>query len=138
MIKFIKKNCCWTMPIISVILFTITIYLFNVNDVIEDLSSESQSTIIGIAGTLIGFLFTAMTVFLSLPKDNDIMKRVKRSNHHKIFGECVLIGIALLIICILFWMCNVPSSWIVMIFIEGLVETLIAAYYVYKLCIYNF
>lgn len=138
MIKLLKKYCFVTMPIISVIIFTISLYILGINNVVENLLDEQKSAIIGIAGTLIGFLFTAMTVFLSLPKDNDIMKRVKRSNHHIIFGKCVLSGIFILIICIIFWICGAPSSWIAMLFLEGLIETLIAAYYIYTLCIYNF
>lgn len=136
--KFLKKYCYVTMPIISIIIFTIVIYFCDVDQIIENLPSESRNTVIGIAGTLIGFLFTAMTIFLNLPKDNDIMKRAKRSKHHQIFGKCVLFGIIFLTICMLFWLCNAPSSWIVMIFFAGLVETLISAFYVYKLCIYNF
>ena len=59
-------------------------------------------------------------------------------NHHKIFSRCVSIGLILLTLDICLWLIKVPNTYIVLIFLLGLEETLMAAYYIYKLCIYNF
>jgi len=102
------------------------------------MSSDDLGTIIGMSGTLIGFLFTAITVFLSLPKDSDVMKNVKSSKHHIIFGNCVMCGVIFLTLCILSWMLKLLSVIVVIFFLAGLVETLICVHYIYTLCVYNF
>lgn len=137
--KFFKKYCYATMPIISLMLFMSIVYGLKYDSIISNMSSEDNlGIIIGMAGTLIGFLFTAITIFLNLPKDSDVMKLVKSSRHHIIFGKCVICGVVFLALCIVLWMFNLPSVTIVMLFVAGLTETLICVHYIYRLCIYNF
>jgi hypothetical protein len=100
--------------------------------------NDDSSTIIQIAGTIIGFLLTAITIFLSLPKDTDLMKRVKKYNHHIIFGRCIIGGLIFSTLSIILWIFNVNCTILITIFGLSLEETLMSAYYIYKLSIYNF
>lgn len=136
--KFLKKYCYATMPILVLMIFLYIVFGIKYDSIINNMTSDNLGTIIGMAGTLIGFLFTAMTIFLNLPKDSDVMKNVKSSRHHVIFGKCVICGIFFLTLCIGSWMFNLNSIMTVIFFIEGLVETLICVHYIYTLCIYNF
>lgn len=136
--KIIKKNCYATVPGITIFIYLI-IYILNLKfDWLKLQLNSDSSTIIQIAGTLIGFLLTAITIFLSLPKDTDLMKRIKKHNHHIIFGRCVIGGLIFSTISILLWIFNINSTILTMIFGLSLEETLMSAYYIYKLSIYNF
>lgn len=134
--NFVKKYCYLTVPIVTVIVIFI-IYITKIID-FSVIFNDDLSTLIQISGTLIGFLLTAMTIFLSLPKDTMLMKRIKKYNHHKIFSRCVSIGLILLTISICLWLVKGSNICIIFLFLLGLEETLMAAYYIYKLCIYNF
>lgn len=134
--KIIKKYCYISIPLLTIVVL-ILLYISkktNFNELFED----DSSTLIQISGTLIGFLLTAMTIFLSLPKDTALMKRIKKYGHHKIFSRCVSIGLIILTIDILMWLLKISNEYIVFVFLLGLEETLLSAYYIYKLCIYNF
>ncbi len=134
--KIIKKYCYISIPLLTVVVL-ILLYIskkINFNELFED----DSSTLIQISGTLIGFLLTAMTIFLSLPKDTTLMKRIKKYGHHKIFSRCVSTGLIILTIDILMWLLKISNVYIVFVFLIGLEETLLSAYYIYKLCIYNF
>ena len=136
--KIIKKNCYATVPGITIFIYLI-IYILNLKfDWLKLQLNSDSSTIIQIAGTLIGFLLTAITIFLSLPKDTDLMKRIKKHNHHIIFGRSVIGGLIFSTISILLWIFNINSTILTMIFGLSLEETLMSAYYIYKLSIYNF
>ena len=83
--KFIKKYCYIAVPIITILIYLIAYVINNKFNIIQISLNNDDSTIIQISGTLIGFLLTAITIFLSLPKDTALMERVKKHNHHKIF-----------------------------------------------------
>lgn len=134
--NFMKKYCYLSIPIVTCIIICI-IHIIKILD-FSSIFVDEASNIIQISGTLIGFLLTAITIFLSLPKDTKLMQRIKKYNHHKIFSRCVSIGLILLTLDICLWLIKVPNTYIVLIFLLGLEETLMAAYYIYKLCIYNF
>lgn len=131
--NFIKQFCYIVFPVITAIIFIIL--YFNLNKLRE--LEYDISTIIQIAGTLIGFLFTAITIFASIPKDTDYMKRFEKHQHKKIFGRCISLGIIILTVCIIIWLLDIPDEWIVLSFLIGLEETLFSAYYLYRLCFDN-
>lgn len=134
--NFIKKYCYLTVPTVTFII----IYIIHFRKIVDfsKVFIDETSNIIQISGTLIGFLLTAMTVFLSLPKDTQLMQRIKKYNHHKIFSRCVSMGLIILTIDILLWLVKISHIYIIFCFLLGLEETLMAAYYIYKLCLYNF
>lgn len=137
-IKLIKKYCYISIPVITVILITaiggLKIYTNIIPDHIKiNFNDDMYSSLIGISGTLIGFLFTAMTIFFSLNKNSTYMEKFMRYNHHIIFSRLVMLGILCLCINIFCWLFNVNQYIIIISFIFGLEETVMAAYYTYKL-----
>lgn len=129
-----KKYCYISCPVI------VTIFFIFINKKIYSISvSEDRlNAIIGLLGTLVGFLLMAITVFLSLPKENIVIKRVKKYKHHKIFTKCILLGIFFSCLTILFWVMNFSVNLILITFLISISETMIAAYYIYLLCLYSF
>ena len=98
-IIFIKKYCYIVIPIITVFFLT-ALYSFKIVNIKKNDSVLSK--IIGISGTLIGFLFTAMTIFFSLNKNTEYMLNFRKYNHHVIFGRLITFGIIFLCINIHF------------------------------------
>ena len=129
-ITFIKKYCYIVIPIITVFFLT-ALYSFKIVNIQKNDSFLSK--IIGISGTLIGFLFTAMTIFFSLNKNTEYMLNFRKYNHHVIFGRLITFGIIFLCINIIFWLFNFNIYTTIISFILGLEETIMAAYYTYKL-----
>lgn len=133
--KFIKKYCYIVIPIPTILILTI-LYSLQILDFPKN--DDFLSTLVGIAGGLIGFLFTAMTIFFSLNKNTEYMKNFKRYNHHIIFGRLITFGIIFLCINIVFWLFNLNKYITVISFVLGLEETIMAAYYTYKLSLNSF
>lgn len=131
--NFVKRFCYIIFPVITAV---ILIILYIRQNYLKNLEFDI-STIIQIAGTLIGFLFTAITIFASIPKDTDYMKRFEKHQHKKIFGRCISLGIIILTICIIIWLLGISDELIVLSFLIGLEETLFSAYYLYRLCFDN-
>lgn len=134
---FIKKYCYITIPAVTLIILICIKYVFNI-EWVNLCQTEDNSTLIGISGTLIGFLFTAMTIFFSLNKNQQYMQNFKRYNHHTIFGRLVILGIILLCINIFSWLTKLNQYIIITSFILGIEEFLMAAYYTYKLSLNSF
>lgn len=135
LVIILKKYCYIVIPLITVILFIMlnSFKLFNVKNFQENLS-----TIVGISGTLIGFLFTAMTIFFSLNKDSRYMKNFKKYNHHIIFCRLITFGIIFLCLNITSWIFNINANLTILLFILGFEETIMSAYYTYKLSLNSF
>lgn len=136
--KLIAKYCYIAYPIITSIILVLLYIIKKILNFELSFTNNMSESLIQISGSLIGFLLTAITVFLSLPKDTKIMQRVKKYNHHKIFGKCIFFGIFILSISIFLWIFSAPEWTILVSFIFGLEEVIMSAYYVYSLCIYNF
>ena len=134
--NLIKKYCYLTIPLGTSIIICIIHFTKIVN--FSDTVIDESSNIIQISGTLIGFLLTAMTIFLSLPKDTKLMQRIKKYHHHKIFSRCVSLGLVILTLDICLWLLKVSHIYVIFTFLLGLEDTLMAAHYIYNLCIYNF
>jgi len=135
-IKVIKKYCYILIPLISIIVLLI----LNKKDILKFPQEDSNllEPMIGISGTLIGFLFTAMTIFFSLNKDSKYMQNLKRYNHHIIFSRLVVMGILFLTINIVLWLFNLNFNFIIISFIIGLEETIMCSYYIYVISLNSF
>lgn len=134
----IKKYCYISIPIITILF----LYIANRNNICklpdEQEIQEYLATVVGISGSLVGFLFTAMTIFFSLNKDSKYMKNFKKYNHHFIFSRLVTFGIITLCLNIILWLFNANKYITVLSFIVGLEESLMSAYYIYKLALNSF
>ena len=141
LIIFIKKYCYAVFPVLLTIVYIAFDYLnlpthFN-NFSLKNIE-DNVTTLIGISGTLIGFLFTAMTIFFSLNKDSKYMQNFKKYGHHKIFCKLNVWGIVFLFLNIFLWLANVNIKIILLPFILGFSETIMASYYKYKLSLNSF
>ncbi len=133
MIKLIKQYCYIVFPIVTIIVLIFSYFKF---EYIKSLTYDI-STIIQMSGTLVGFLVTAITIFASVPKNTEYMKRFEKHQHKKIFGRCISLGIIFLVICIIIWLLRFSDMFIALVFVLGLQETIISAYYLYRLCFDN-
>lgn len=137
MINNIKKTCYISMPIIIGIILTVLFFINKLFFKYDFDLSNKISTIIGIVGTLIGFLLTAITIFSGIPKDNVIFKRVIKYKHHIIFSKCVLFGIFFSSITIFIWIIGLNNNLILLGFILSFLETIMASWYIYKFSIFS-
>lgn len=140
-IVFIKKYCYIVLPVVVTILYFFLDY-FNIftyfNNTIVKNINDNVTTMIGISGTLIGFLFTAMTILFSLNKDSKYMQHFKMYGHSKIFSRLIILGILFLFLNVIVWFLNLNIKIVTLFFILGFVETLMASYYTYKLSLNSF
>lgn len=131
-----KKYCYISIPILTIIILIFIKYGLKIDWI--SLCQKDNSTLVGISGTLIGFLFTAMTIFFSLNKNQEYMQNFKRYKHHIIFGRLITLGILLLCINIFSWLIQANQYIVISSFILGIEESLMAAYYTYKLSLNSF
>lgn len=131
--NFIKQYCYCIFPVATTIILIIAYFKVQYLKTIE----YDVATIIQIAGTLIGFLLTAITIFASIPKNTDYMRRFVKHQHETVFRRAISLGMIFLSICIFIWIVQIPNEIIALMFILGLEETLFSAYYLYRLCFDN-
>lgn len=141
LIVIIKKYCYIVMPVLVTIMYFALDY-FNIltyfNKSILENAKDNITTLIGISGSLIGFLFTAMTILFSLNKDSKYMQNFKRYGHHVIFCRLNILGILFLFLNVIAWLLNINIKITILLFVLGFAETIMASYYTYKLSLNSF
>lgn len=141
LIVFIKRHCYTVTPAILTVFFIILDCLnipTRLNKSILENMQENIDTLIGISGTLIGFLFTAMTIFLSLNKDSQYMKNFTRYGHNAIFCRLNIWGILFLFLNIIAWILSINIKITILFFVLGFVETIMTSYYTYRISLNSF
>ena len=131
--NFIKQYCYLIFPITTIIILTSAYFKIQYVKTID----YDIATIIQISGTLIGFLLTAITIFATIPKNTDYMRRFVKHQHETVFRRSISLGMIFLSICIFIWIIQIPNEFIALLFVLGLEETLFSAYYLYRLCFDN-
>ena len=71
-------------------------------------------TLIGVIVTLIGALLAVLTIYLSFPKNDEIVKRMKQTRHNDIFLKNIFCGVCLQLIALVIW---IFSSYDTLVFI---------------------
>lgn len=141
LIVITKKYCYIVMPLLVTIIYFILDF-FNIptcfDKTILKNAQDNITTLIGISGTLIGFLFTAMTILFSLNKDSKYMQNFKKYGHHIIFCRLNILGILFLFLNVIAWILNVNIKITILFFVLGFVENIMASYYTYKLSLNSF
>ena len=115
---FIPLVVCVTMMITEFKLH----FIQEINYKIDNLS--------GVAATLIGVLFTVLTIYLSFPKNEVILKRLKISGHDHVFISNMLMGIALYLCSILSWLLFSNIYFPIYTFCCGCSNLIISVYYI--------
>lgn len=118
-------------PLIGLALFIILTNLVNV-----DFDKEFQSNMINISGVLSGFLFSSIGIMLALPS-NKFTQTLNSIGYMKIIFRAMIIGIFTLLISMLLGLFNVCSKVYSIFFVIGISETLLSAYYLYKVSYYS-
>ena len=126
-ISKVKYNSSLIIPLCTAVIITILNLKFKLLDNVTETKIDS---VIGIVGALIGVLITVLTVYVSFPKNSEHMIRVRQSGHHHIFVSNIDVGIILFTICILLWLFTIEKNIILIIFLCGLSNTLVGAYYI--------
>lgn len=123
LIKCIRKKIYLIIPIISSIIFCVLVSTGNI--VSNDFNVKSD--IIGVSGTLAGFLFSSLGIIIALPRNNFISK-ISSSGHMLIIIKTIIGGIIFFILSIITSIFTNYMLLIKIIFIMGLSEFTVALY----------
>lgn len=94
---------------------------------------ENMDTLISIIVTLIGILLTILTIYLSFPKTDKIVERMKKTKHNEILLKNIFCGICLLSFAVLLWMFSLCYKGIVILSVASFSNIIICSYYLYEL-----
>jgi len=114
------------LPSITLSLFWLLNYLFLKIDI-----ANAITHIPGISGTLAGFLFTFLGIFIALPS-NKFIDTLRRNGYMKVIYNTLIIGIICLLTAMAMGVFGIAPKIVITIFIVGLSETYLSTYYLYK------
>lgn len=126
-----RRYCYVYVPLIVLLLSGIAYILFS--DYF--LFSNKIDVIIGIAGSLSGFLITIWAIVFSIQKEgSQFAKAFFASDHIKIFSRSIIYGVVFFILCVIeYILLNNQNELIILSFIMGICEVLIATWYIYNI-----
>lgn len=103
------------------------------------INGEDIEILPDLCATFIGFILTALTVFISLPKDNRYMQNFKKYGHTKRFAHANGLSFCSFVIYLLLWMVGMGDNRIsIYICIYGMLELLLVFWCAYQMAIYSF
>lgn len=111
--------------ILPIIIFVIMMLFCNWNK-IEPIVISKSSDILNISGTLIGFLFSTLSILLALPGNNYI-KRLRRNDKLRVTRNNIFIGIISFFSTILLSILTNKFKFIIIFFVIGLIEIIISS-----------
>lgn len=94
------------------------------------ITSDKTNSLAGCSSTLIGFLITILTLYISFPEKGTIIRRMKNSGHDKILLSNMAVGISLYIASLLTWLLTNKNYLSAILFLCAISNTLIIIYYV--------
>ena len=126
--RMIKLNSCYLFPgIIAFVLF------FFVKKSIITFDVTKIDTLIGVIVTLIGALLVILTIYLSFPKNDEIVKRMKQTRHNDIFLKNIFCGVCLQLIALVVWIFSSYDTLVFILLTSSLSNVVICGYYLYSL-----
>lgn len=87
--------------------------------------------LINVSGVLAGFLFTALGILISLPR-NKFIKFLIETGYMRIIYNCMIMGVIALLTSMILGLFNVLIKLMIYMFIIGISETVVSAYYLYR------
>lgn len=129
--KFIKNVFVYGYVSISAIAFTICIFFFNntkLNFNLQDIPS--------ISGSFAGFLFTSLSIIISIP-NNRFMKPLRKSQLYFNILMSYVVTIIVFIAIIIAALFKLEGNTIISLFITALIETIILTIYLFKIAHYS-
>lgn len=100
---------------------------------IIEFDAQNIDTLIGVIVTLIGILLTVLTIYLSFPKSEKIVERMKQTRHNEILLKNIFCGICLLLVTLIIWMFSSNYDLIVILLVSSFSNIIICGYYLYAL-----
>lgn len=125
-VEFMIKYAYIVCPLFSIIIYSIISIFFKI-----DIDEEFNSNVINISGILSGFLFSSLGIMMSLP-DNKFTQALRKYKYMDIIYNAMFIGIIFLTITLIVGLFKIFSMIKEITFIIGLSETLLSAYYIFK------
>lgn len=126
--RMIKLNSYYLFP--GTIAFVL---LFFVKTSIITFDVTKIDTLIGVIVTLIGALLAVLTIYLSFPKNDEIVKRMKQTRHNDIFLKNIFCGVCLQLIALVIWIFSSYNTLVFILLTASLSNVVICGYYLYAL-----
>ncbi len=127
--QWIKRKCIRFSYVIAMFLGT-GIFFLAARKV--DYDYINLSDVSNISAMLAGFLFTAMSIFIALP-DNKFTSYIQKNGYMVVILRTLLWGIASLTLSAILGIMKVNACHMVLLlFMVGLCEAALSAYYLYK------
>ncbi|WP_312072251.1 hypothetical protein [Anaerotignum propionicum] len=125
--RYIAKHQYFFLPLILLIVYILLVELKIFKVIVFENKVES---VVSLAGVFVGVLLAIFTLYASIPKNNEVMRRVIQSGHHQIFKKSILFGCTFFILCILLWLFGFSTKWVVLLLLMGLADVVIAIRYI--------
>ena len=126
--RLIKLNSYYIFPgIIACVLFIF------IRKSIITFDFTKTDTLIGVIVTLIGALLAVLTIYLSFPKNDEIVKRMKQTRHNDIFLKNIFCGVCLQLIALAIWIFSSDYTMVFILLTASLSNVVICGYYLYAL-----
>lgn len=127
---FIRYHSCVIFP---TLVASIVFFLNNKLNFINIKDADKITSLASLDASLIGVLITILTIYLAVPKNDFVKKRLKDSKHERIYLYNILVGIILLFSSILSWIFFDNTTLLVILFIAGTSNIAISIYYTFTL-----
>ena len=98
-----------------------------------EFNTQNIDTLISVIVTLIGVLLTVLTIYLSFPKSDKIVERMKQTRHNEILLKNIFCGICLLLVALIIWLFSSHYDLIVILLVSSFSNIIICGYYLYAL-----
>ena len=95
----------------------------------ETFLSEKEDVIIGMSGTLLGFIITALSLYYTLPIKDSVKQNLKLYGFDVIIPRTMFMAIVLFALDIVLFLFQINIVLIICLFFFGLSETILATVY---------
>lgn len=129
-ISFMKYYSCFILPLLIMLLMLGLNFKYNI---INEVLLQKVNIIVDISVNLIGILLTVLTIYLSFPKNETVVRRMKKSGHNFILLSNILLGITMFSISILLWLFFDNEKFTIILFTGGLCNMIVSGYYIASL-----
>lgn len=127
---FIKYHSCIILPTtIFIICYLLNSYFKCFNSI----ESRKADTLASISASFIGVLITILTIYLAVPKNDFVKKRLKDSKHEHIYLFNILVGMVVFLGATIYWIFFDNPAILVMLFLSGITNIVVTIYYTFSL-----
>lgn len=135
MLSKLKSNSYFVFPMLVII----TLKLVDIfGNIIENISIQKIDSLINLSISIIGILLIVLTIYLSFPKSDKILERMKKSGHNNILFKNTLTGIILNCLVILIWLLGNQNDICIYFFCGSMPNLIIFGYYIATLFNYTY